>query len=186
MRKYKINKSEAKDAIKRYRHERKRCTSHPWDGRYQIRAIESAGKGKTLMAVITVGKSDFYDPMEALRRQILADAKDQPGPVRHLDPSEVSPASLRSDKPRAYERMPMKHFLKRIRQMDSSFLRMWGTHSPLPRGYFFLYRDRVLLQTWTAEEGFKLLRVPEEGIDRTPSPVSGPPMRLTKTTAPVS
>ena len=185
MRSYKINKSEAKDAIKRYRHERKRCANHPWDGHFQLRAIESAGKGKTLMAVITVGRSDFYDPMEALRRQILEDAspENQPGPVRHLDPSEISPASFRSNKPRAYGRMPMKHFLKRMRNMDRNFLRMWGTRNPLPRGYFFLYRDRVLLQTWTAEEGFKLLRVPEEGVNLSPSPNSRPPAK-TKSTSP--
>ena len=172
MRNYKINKSEAKDAIRRYRHERKRCTNHPWDGRYHLRAIESAGKGKTVMAVITVGKSDFYDPMEALRKQILEDASpnNQPGPIRHLDPTKISPASFRSNKLRAYSRMPMKHFLKRIRNMDRNFLRMWGTRSPLPRGYFFLYPDRVLLQTWTQKDGFKLQRVPKEGIDQLPSP----------------
>lgn len=171
MRNYKINKSEAKDAIRRLRHERKRCTSHPWDGRFRVQAVESAGKGKTLMAVITVGKSDFYDPMEALRRQILADASpmNQPGPIRHLDPSKTTSTALQSNKMRSYLRMPFKHFIKRMRQVDGHYLRSWKTHKPLPYGYFFLYPDKVLLQTWTQKDGFKLQRIPEGGIDRSPS-----------------
>jgi hypothetical protein len=123
--------------------------------------------GGRWMANISTGHSDFHDPFEALRQQLAdeADVTKQPSPVRHLDLTEVSTSTPQPSKPRSHHLMQFKSFYKRMSGRCEKIVRMWRTQKPLPYGYFFLYRDSVLLVTWTQKGGFQHSVVPEDGLN---------------------
>lgn len=59
--------------------------------------------------------------------------------------------------------MVVNHFRLRMARARGPFIRMWKAPYQLGNGYFFLYPDRVILQTYSRQEGAKFQRVPEEG-----------------------
>jgi hypothetical protein len=133
-----------------------------------IASVYQRGKGCNRVATITVGRSDFYDPMQALRLSIenLADPDRMPKPVKHVDASGVSYAPPSQDKSRP-ERIPIKAFIRRARQRcPENCIRYWMAKRPT-YGMFFLYKDRVVLDTYTHERGFLVQVVPECGVDLT-------------------
>lgn len=132
----------------------------------RVERIEQSRKRARKMAVITVAgsRSDFYDPAVAIVN-MLDDARDpvrQPGPLRVLNPSEVTSTAL-VEAPRADWAHATTH-LKRMRKIGGFFITCWGA-GPVPRGRFYLYPDRLLYQAFDRETGWINLKVPEEGMN---------------------
>jgi len=134
-----------------------------------IMGIEKNEKTGRKCVSISVGASDHYDPIEALRRTLadLADPTLAPTGVRHLEPTEVLGTYDPPTKSgfRRHSRVSAKSLIRRMRHIthNERNLRCWRARHKF--GMFFLFQDRVVLQTWTQEEGYRVQRVPEGGID---------------------
>jgi hypothetical protein len=164
------NKSEAKTSIKNWRRTVTQLQPHQGGSIFQIRAIESPGKGRRKVAVISTGHSDFFDPISALRLHLAeeADPTKQPGPCVQLDPATVTITA--TNKNPNHGRFHFKSFAKRMRNASGPFLRMWQAPRQIfGPAYFFLFPNRVILETWERNRGWKFIRVPEEGLAALPS-----------------
>jgi hypothetical protein len=132
-----------------------------------IEGVKQTAKGKRRMAIVSVGRSDFYDPTVAIQSALknLFDPNLAPHPVRQVDVATVDYQAPSETKFRGHAVMPMLAFVRRMNLIarDDKYLRCWKARHKY--GMFFLYRDRVILQTWSPREGFHVLRVPEDGLE---------------------
>ena len=158
--------SEAKKEKKLVRRLAKRWSpGPPGSARIRVEGVEQSRKGARRVAVITSSgsRTHFNDPTFAIAKMIN-DARDpakQPLPVRVLDPASIATTST----PHADYAHNRIH-LQRIRKIAGYFLASWPA-GPVPRGYFYLYPDKILYQAFTRQVGWINLRIPEEGINWT-------------------
>ena len=117
--------------------------------------------------MVNVGRTNFYDPAVAVQMALksLFDPNMAPQPVSHVDIAKVDYQPPGEVTFRKHSYMPLKAFIRRMKLIvrDEKYLKGWKSRHK--HGMFFLYSDRVILQTWTAEEGFRVQRVPEDGLD---------------------
>ena len=107
-------------------------------------SVENRRNGfRERMAVIRVGHSDHFDPMEGLRRANLEGVERELAaqPVRHVDPQTITT----SDRPRTHSKV---HYRSAMKRVPRGFRRMWACEGPR-RGWFFMYDDKVLHVGWT-------------------------------------
>jgi len=155
-----------------------RDVKHAWEVQNGLRGnsvtgtvrigIEDArgGQGRrtrSRVAVVSVGKSSYYDPMEALRRAIHAhlDFQDSIQPVRHVKSAGATPMSeIQRGK------SSIATFKQVIKRVPHGQIRMWRGPWTGKRcaGWFFMYPDKVLHVDCTRETGWKHTVVPEEGL----------------------
>ena len=117
-------------------------------------------------AAVSIGKSGFYHPGEAVIRAITQQAEydEQTGVARLLNKEKVNcsqPATL----PNHHSKVHAHSAMKRVPRL---FLRMWiGPRDSQGRsGWFFAYTDKVLYVTWNPQDGWKHVVVPPDGIMR--------------------
>jgi len=142
--------------------------------RLHVSGIVKTPKGKRRMAEVRVGSSKFYSPAVALQSTLknLFDPDLKPQPVTHIDAAMVAyqpPAEVTFHN---HSVISAKAFIRRMKLIarGEKYLRCWRARHKY--GMFFVYSDRVVLQTWTAVEGFQVQRVPEEGLDCIPPQTS--------------
>jgi hypothetical protein len=113
---------------------------------------------------IWVGRSDFYNPVYSLTKQIKEslDPERQPKEVRSVDVSSVNYQAPSSNR-RRYGKVTKILICKRQKKIGGHFIRAWpASHT---YGMFFLYPEKVILHTWTQEKGFQVTLCPEEGLN---------------------
>ena len=136
----------------------------------QVRCVEQAARGKRKMAVVSVGRTNFYDPTVAVQMALksLFDPNLTPLPVSHVDAAKVDYQPPCEETFRKHSFMALKAFIRRMKMIvrDEKYVKAWKARHK--HGMFFMYSERVILQTWTAKEGFRVQRVPEEGLDCVP------------------
>jgi hypothetical protein len=136
-----------------------------------IKKVEQGGKGQIRMAVVGIGKSDFSNPAVAAHVALksLFDPNLEPEPVTYVDPSTLTCRSPSEATFRKHSFMSTKAFIRRMKLIarDEKYLRAWKSKHKY--GMFFLYADRLVLQTWTPQEGFQVQRVPEDGLPCIPA-----------------
>jgi hypothetical protein len=132
-----------------------------------IDVTEKAGKHYRRMAVISVGRSDFYDPAVAIRKTLLNlfNPDLAPRKVSQVDPTSVDYASPTQLSFRNHSHVSAKSFIRRMKLITGreKYLRCW--RSSHAYGMFFLFPDRVVLQTWSCDHGFQVQQVPPDGIN---------------------
>ena len=138
----------------------------PGTARIRVERVEQRGKRKTLMAVISSSgtRSDFYNPMEAVAK-MLSDELDptrQPQPVRVLNPASVCSTAIVDARRARWAHKKTQY--DRMAKIAGYFLNTWPA-GPRLEGFFYLYGDKVLYQSFDAEGGWTNFRVPEEGVD---------------------
>jgi len=133
----------------------------------RVHGIESRGMGNARLAVVSVAgaSSGFYDPTVAFQKAVqdALDPKLQPAPVRVLGPSDVQSTAL-EDAKRSNRYRPMLAW-RRMRKFFGYYVAAWPARGR-KFSWFFLYADdTVRLQSWSHAEGWRVIRVPPDGLD---------------------
>jgi len=171
-------RSQAVDESKRSESDSKRLakvlgSSHLSVAVDDVRVIREGKKKRTSAKIyLAHAKSDFYNPLtvliEQFREEAEADAMTSEG--RQVDPSAVvatPPDASGHSHPTGRGKF---WYLarRRVRSVAGpEYLTAWRA-SHVVAGYFFLYRDRVLLVTHSHADGWRQVVVPPAGLEVSP------------------
>jgi hypothetical protein len=118
-------------------------------------------------AAIKIGgaSSHFNNPTYCLAKMVsdALDPSKAPMPCKSIDPATVTSTALADARPMT--KTPYWKMAKaRMHKSGARWLRSWhALHHPC--GWYFMFSDKLILLTWTAQAGWSHTLVPEDGLD---------------------